>query len=286
MKTSQFVPAIVCIGVLIPVVLFARSVEPLLRECMRDAVDTYHTALVDSQRTYDDELEQAMEERKAGYIDSWSREDDKDQRNVQRDADKRYSNRISEIRKFQRDRDKESGKTYSDAKRVCGQEASSRSSASRDSSRSASLSSKSSSSTSSSRSSSSSRTSSSRSSSSSSGQACGNNTMCGPGTHCACTSACGPNAEICTMQCVWKCVPNNPPPPPPPPYCEPYICSDGRVFPTCTANGGIIDYFRNPCEPLPPYCEPIVCSDGRQFPRCTPNGGILDYAYHPCQPQY
>lgn len=249
MKTSKLIPAVACIGVLIPVVLFARTVEPLLRDCRRQAIEEYHTALIDSQRQYHDEVEQAMEERKQGYVESWNQEDDGDVRQMQRDADKRYSERTSDARKAKRDQDRLSGKTYSDSKRRCSDEASSRSSASRDSSRSASLSSRSSSSrTSSSRSSSSSRTSSSRSSSYSSYRpngCAGNDQMCPTGSHCQCVIVdCGEATPYCIPGCNWKCIFPNPPPP----HCNDIACPDGRHFPTCTPGGAVINYFQYPCN--------------------------------------
>jgi hypothetical protein len=30
--------------------------------------------------------------------------------------------------------------------------------------------------------------------------------------------------------------------------CQPYVCSDGRTYPTCSAEGYPINYFANPCQ--------------------------------------
>lgn len=64
-----------------------------------------------------------------------------------------------------------------------------------------------------------------------------------------------------------------------PSYCQPYICSDGRHFPTCTADGrGVIDYFRNPCEPLSSSSQSSLglCTSSYQCPsgqRCSTERG-------------
>lgn len=240
MKISQLIPAVACIGVLIPVALFARTLEPLLRDCRRQVIEEYQSSLIDSQRQYNDSFVQAMEGRKAGYIESWNHEDDADVRRVQRDADKRYSQQVNDARKAQRDQDRIAGKTYSDGIRRCSADASSRSSASRDSSRSASLASRSSSS----RTSSSSR-SSSYSSSRPNGCA-GNNQMCATGSNCYCVIAdCAEGMPNCHSGCDWRCIPANPPPTA---QCQEIACPDGRRFPACTPEGVVINYFQYPCN--------------------------------------
>lgn len=103
----------------IPITMFARTLNPEFRNCMRQTVETYHTALIDSQRQYDDALIQAMETRRQSLVDSWSREDDVDQKNVQRDAGRTYSREVSDARTAKRDRDRVASRRYSDELRVC-----------------------------------------------------------------------------------------------------------------------------------------------------------------------
>ncbi len=228
--------AIIVVGVttvLMPVA-FARVLAPAFRDCMRQVTDTYQSALLNAQKVYDDEIESAMEERKQGHIDSWNNDDDKVQRQVQRDADKRFSSRISAARKTQRDRNREANKTNSDEQRTC----------------------KSNSSSSSSRSSSSY---SSRSSSSPGNQTCGGeDTYCAPGSHCGCTgtNTC-PINSYCIPSCIPGCVPNNQPPPPPPPTVRQWCFGDSQCSTgyRCEMGNGICERpCDSPYDPCPAVC--------------------------------
>lgn len=119
-------------ALLIPVTLFARTLDPVFRDCMRQAVETYQSALIDAQREHDGALVSAMEQRKQTYVDSWTNEDDRAQRDQQRAADREFSARRSDARTVQRTHEKDASKNYNNAQRTC--RASSSSSSSRSSS--------------------------------------------------------------------------------------------------------------------------------------------------------
>lgn len=205
MKTARILPTvsgILVLLVLIPQAL-AKVQNPAYRSCMQQAVSVYQTSIIGHQRTYHQQLEAAMEQRRQAYTDAWNNEDDKDISAANRAADRAYNDQTRAARRQKTDSDRAANTRLTEERRNCYPLKSSSSS-----------------------------------SSSSSPQppncrpivcfdgrqfptctpdgkgvidyfqdpcqtnACG---QCPSGFQCVCKSPCPPTAEVCVMSCVMQC---------------------------------------------------------------------------------
>ncbi len=116
---SRILAAIAVSAVLMPVAIAASIAPPEFRECMRSAVDAYQGGLLDSLRQFNDANEEALDERRVRYVESYDSETDTEIRQRQRDAEREYGRRHSDIKRDKRDRDRDILRTHSDAKRAC-----------------------------------------------------------------------------------------------------------------------------------------------------------------------
>lgn len=136
MKQRALIPlTIVMLGTIIPIA-FAKIVEPEFRRCMQTATDRYQQALVESVRTVNRDMESAFQTRQQAHRSAWDLEDDKAIRDAIKSADKILSNRIKEIRKQEKDREKQALTTLRSEEKTCKAENSSRAKASKSLSRS------------------------------------------------------------------------------------------------------------------------------------------------------
>lgn len=92
---------------------------PEYRQCMRTAIDERERTLIDSMRQFNDEQEQALEERRQKYVDAYDSETDQEIRDRQREADREYGRRLADIKDARRDRDRDANRLYADAKSDC-----------------------------------------------------------------------------------------------------------------------------------------------------------------------
>lgn len=117
MRTRFFGVLTLCV---IAIPAFAASVAPPeYRQCMRTAIDTRERALIDSLRTFNDEQEQALEERRQKYADAYDSETDQEIRDRQREADREYGRRLADAKDVRRDKDRDANRLYADAKGDC-----------------------------------------------------------------------------------------------------------------------------------------------------------------------
>lgn len=119
------------VAIAVPLTMFARPIETQFRICMQLAVNTREQSLLDSLRTTDDDIERAFDDRRLAYRNSWDRTDDKEQRDVVRDADKTYNQAVKDARQRQRDREKNAKDTFKNQEKTCNNELNQRRSSSR-----------------------------------------------------------------------------------------------------------------------------------------------------------
>jgi hypothetical protein len=100
--------------------VLAASVAPAeYRQCMRAAIDERERTLIDSLRQFNDEQEQALEERRQKYVEAYDSETDQEIRDRQREADRDYGRRLADIKDARRDKDRDANRRYADAKSDC-----------------------------------------------------------------------------------------------------------------------------------------------------------------------
>jgi multidrug efflux pump subunit AcrB len=117
MHTRLLAVAVLC-AIAVPVVA-ASIAPPEYRQCMRTAIDTRERTLIDSMRQFNDEQEQALEERRQKYVEAYDSETDQEIRDRQREADRDYGRRLADIKDARRDRDRDANRQYADAKSEC-----------------------------------------------------------------------------------------------------------------------------------------------------------------------
>lgn len=103
----------------VPAALAATIAPPEYRECMKQAVDAHEGGLLDSLRAYNDGQEQALDERRARYVEAYDAETDQEIRDRLRDADDEYGDRLRDLKDDKRDRDRDVNRAYNDGKRAC-----------------------------------------------------------------------------------------------------------------------------------------------------------------------
>lgn len=118
MRTRLFTILALC-TLIVPIAVAASIAPPEYRECMRAAIDAREQGHIDSLRQFNDEHEQALDERRVLYVESYDSETDKEIRERQRDANREYGRRHADIKRDKRDRDRDITQTYNDAKREC-----------------------------------------------------------------------------------------------------------------------------------------------------------------------
>lgn len=120
MKHPLFVAGLFGFLILLPVAaVIARPQTEVFRQCTREAYSEYYDAILDSTSATHDALEQAAEERRVAYADSWETHDDADQRRAERDADRAFRQRSVDIHREQSLRERERRNTFLDDKRAC-----------------------------------------------------------------------------------------------------------------------------------------------------------------------
>lgn len=115
---TRLLAAIACCAIAAPV-LAATVAPPEYRECMRSAVDAREQGQLDALRTYNDQHEQALDERRMRYVEAYDSETDSEIRDRTREADRAYGRRVTEIKREKREKDRDVSRQYADAKRAC-----------------------------------------------------------------------------------------------------------------------------------------------------------------------
>ena len=256
---------------LIPVALFARQLDPEFRSCMQQAVQTNQSALAESQRQFDSAFESAMDQRRQGYVDSWSNEDDRAQYDAQRAADKAFNDQVDNLRKEQRTREDQARKTWDTDQRVCNDNRYRKERACQGGDFVCKT-----------------------------GQRFPRCTQNGAvidyfGNPCdkvnpppQCNDIICPNGKhypTCTANGAIIDYFRNPcEPVTPPPDCGDIVCPlTGQHYPKCS-NGTVINYFRNPCQPLPPVDPPRPVPPGQQCGSAMCGAGQHCACVSPCSP--
>ncbi len=115
---TRLLAAVALCAIAVPAIA-ASIAPPEYRQCMRTAIDTRERTLIDSLRTFNDEQEQALEERRQKYVEAYDSETDQEIRDRQREADREYGRRLADIKEARRDKDRDANRLYADAKGEC-----------------------------------------------------------------------------------------------------------------------------------------------------------------------
>jgi hypothetical protein len=115
---SRLLAAAFLASIAIPAIA-ASVAPPEYRECMRSALGDRERALIDSLRQYNDEQEQALEDRRNRYTEAYDAETDQEIRDRIREADRDYGHRLTDIKHERRDRDRDANHAYAERKSGC-----------------------------------------------------------------------------------------------------------------------------------------------------------------------